>query len=141
MRGEKCLVCNRKVSISNLRNYQCKTCKKYCHPKCARTQPPPCLQKCGAFRYRIIRSSKWECETCILRELPFWDLLNYQVKALNPRFILPCCDELNDKFIHEKNDENVCGDDFEFTYLSNQTNYSYSNDISSLDFSDEAEPF
>ena len=87
-------------------------------------------------------------ETCILQVLPFWDLLNYQVKALNPKFILPSCDELNDKFIYEKNDENVSGDDFKFTYFSYQTNYSYSNNISSLffsffkqDFSEEAEHF
>jgi hypothetical protein len=139
--GDKCLHCKRKVSISNLKNLQCKKCRKFCHPKCAKSWPLIRLKKCKQNRYKVVRSQNWQCEACILGELPFFDISNSQVRALIPKFILPSRDVLNDKFVNIENDNDICEENLDFTYLSCQTKYLYSKDLRSLDFSEEAEPF
>ena len=118
-----------------MKNLQCKVCKRYCHPKCAKTAPPITLKKFGVHRYKIVRSRNWECEACILNVLPFYDISNSQIKSLIPKFILPTPGLLNDKFVNEKNDSDK--EDLDFTYFTHKTEYAYSKDIVKLNFDDE----
>ena len=71
MSVDNCVVCEKRISSSNCRNLQCRTCKRLCHPKCARFLPPICIQKDGNYRFEVIRNKKWVCDICSLKELPF----------------------------------------------------------------------
>ena len=141
MGQDKCPHCKRKIGIKNLKNLQCKNCCNYFHPKCVKKIPPICMQKCGSFRYKVIRNLNWVCEACILSELPFYNISNSQVKSLIPKFVLPSCDVLNDEFVPENQEEYENEYDFQFTYSSNETKYSYSRDLKDVNFDDECEHY
>ena len=109
--GHSCLICNKKISPINLKNFQCCICSRYCHPKCARYCPPICLKMSGNYRFKIVRNKKWKCESCVLSELPFFDLSDSQIIELVPKkgvqnnLSLPSCQQLNDLFVNESNDD------------------------------------
>ena len=128
---EKCLFCNRRASILNLKNLQCSECKKLCHPKCTRNIPPICIKKDGNFRYKIIRNKNWKCDRCNLRQLPFSNLSRTQVRLMREgrNWLLSSVDDLNDLFVNE-NPEN--DDEFEFTYFSKKTQYKNSQNVDSF---------
>ena len=123
-----CIGCNRKISALNLKNLQCRTCNRYCHPNCARHCPSICLQRSGNFRYKIIRNKNWQCESCKLSELPFFHISDSQIKNMYSKPIpineptLPSCQELNELFVNnsEISDENDTGLEIEQPSISNQ---------------------
>ena len=144
-----CIGCNRKISALNLKNLQCRTCNRYCHPNCARHCPSICLQRSGNFRYKIIRNKNWQCESCKLSELPFFHISDSQIKNMYSKPIpineptLPSCQELNELFVNnsEISDENDTGLEIELPSISNEYRYLYSADVCNLDFHDEVNDF
>ena len=136
----KCLDCNRKISITNLRNLNCKVCKKVYDPKCVKYLPPICVKRSGNFRFKIIQNRNWVCEACFLAELPFYEISTSQIKDLIPRFVLPPPDVSNQKFV-EENSENEIDDIIENNFFTSKTKYAHSKDISKLDFKDDSESY
>ena len=140
--GDKCLHCKRKVSISNLKNLQCKKCCKFCHPKCAKSLPQIRLKKCKQNSYKIIRSQNWECEACILAELPFFDISNSQIiklKSSNDVPKIPSAVELNNLFVNQTDEEE--NENLEFSYHLNKTRYMLTHEIENLNFENESQTY
>ena len=148
---DKCIYCKRKVCINNMKNLQCKSCTRLCHPKCAKNIPPISLKKSGAFRFKIVRNVNWECQVCILKKLPCSNISNFHfrdiasssksnVNDLNSiakpvqssnKLKLAKPEELNKLFMQEYDES-----EFELTNFSNKTKYTYSHDISEMIVSD-----
>ena len=133
-----CLLCRRKISSINLKNLQCKICEGLCHPKCARELPPIRLKKSGRFRYKVVRNPNWQCECCRLKELPFYDVSNSQIKEMVVRQdrILPSCEDLNSLFSIERYDRENSKDQMNFL---NESKYVCSSNIETVNFSDMGE--
>ena len=138
-----CLRCSRKISPLNLRNLQCKTCKQFCHPKCARYCPPVCLKRIRN-RYKVVRNNKWQCEFCVLQELPFYNIPDSQFSTLaykqdqkrEPH--IPSCQELNELFLTNGDEVGVENDnELSSSYINHDSKYIYSSDIRDLNFNDE----
>ena len=132
---DKCIACNKRISLTNCKNLQCKDCKKLFHPKCVRKLPPICLEKSGKFRYKIVRNKNWKCDFCTSNELPFSNVSTSTIKEMRPiqkrRF--PTADELNEMFVEDSRESD---DKFEFTYFSSKTQYMETRNIDS--FKDES---
>ena len=115
---EKCLKCKKRISIANCKNIQCKVCKKICHSKCVRNLPSICLEKTGKFRYKIVRNTNWNCDSCTSNELPFSNVSNARIREMRTihKRKLPSTDELNALFVNEaiENDN-----EFELAYFNN----------------------
>ena len=147
--GHSCLICNKKVSPINLKNFQCCICSRYCHPKCARYCPPICLKMSGNYRFKIVRNKKWKCESCVLSELPFFDLSDSQIIELVPKkgvkndLSLPSCHQLNDLFVIESNDDESNNNELncDLSDKTNDTIYTYSSDVNALNFCEEVHKF
>ena len=141
--GQNCLECSRKVSPLNLQNLQCNRCDRYFHPKCIRGCPPKCLKRISNFRYKVIRNKKWQCEPCVLSELPFYNISETQIKDLvktetmRNDYSFPSCEQLNDLFGVDNNEENESNDLFDLPAVCNDTKYCYSSNLEELNFQDE----
>ena len=73
-----------------------------------------------------------------MKELPFFNISDFQLKDLIPKFIMPSCKVLNENFVLEKDDE-IENDEFSYTF--NKAVYTYSKDIEKLNFDEERESF
>ena len=139
-----CLSCKRQISITNLRNFQCKVCKRFCHPNCAKKVPRFCIKPKGQPGFTVVRNCRnnpnWQCDSCILRELPFYDISDSQIKemVIRQKRVLPSCEDLNSLFSNEADDyEN----DTNQAYFLNQCKYITSSDIEEVSFSDLNESY
>ena len=128
MGHHKCLNCKRKVSITNAKNIKCKRCKQFYHQNCLRILPRYRMEQYG-FRHKIVFNPNWVCDACILNELPFYNISDSQVRSMIPKFILPSCEVLNDKFLTVNQDDGENIDDFQFDFKKNETKYSNSMDL------------
>ena len=145
--GETCLKCNKRISITNLRHFKCKTCRKFCHQNCVKGIHATCIKQTyiktsGSHRYKVIRNEKWQCDKCILQELPCTNLSNLQISQLATPHIksllLPSPEKLNELFAHEK-DYHDNKNEFEFTHFYNNTEYTTTQDVEKLlNFNDES---
>ena len=142
--GYSCLECHRKISSQNPINLQCSSCNQFCHPKCALYCPPLRLKKSGNYRYKRVRNKNWQCESCVLRELPFYDVSDSQLITIATKQVqkneasLPSCDELNNLFVVHEDDidtENV--NELNPSSIVNDARYMYSSDVGELNFNNE----
>ena len=134
--GHFCKNCKKRIDITNLRNLCCRNCKNFFHPKCVKVMPPLKLKRRG-LRFQVIRNENFECENCVLQQLPFYDMANSQLLDMIPKSqnVFPSANELNDLFLEETR----CEDDFEIQSYSNECKYFSSHDMTSLSFIDEIE--
>ena len=84
--GEKCLKCKKRISITNLRHFQCKTCRKLCHQNCVKGIQAVCLKKMEIIVIKSLEMKNGNV-ICTLQELP---TLLYSITVTCEQMCEPC---------------------------------------------------